>query len=138
MTADSLPSRPIIFSIGYARDESGKFLMNFGPLSQVGGERRLNVAVTRARYQLKLVDSIMPTVIDADRISSEGPKLLRTYMDFAIRGSSVLFRKPSSRARRSIRPLRRQSANSSPQTAAMSNALVRLLRLQNRHGSAAS
>ncbi len=80
----------IIFCIGYARDESGKFLMNFGPLSQVGGERRLNVAVTRARYQLKLVGSIMPTDIDVDRISSEGPKLLRTYMDFAIRGSSVL------------------------------------------------
>lgn len=80
----------IFFSIGYAKDERGKFIMNFGPLSQVGGERRLNVAITRARYQLKLVGSIMPTEINVDRISSEGPKLLRDYIDFAIRGSSAL------------------------------------------------
>jgi len=40
----------IIFSIGYAKDANGVFRMNFGPLSKIGGERRLNVAITRAKY----------------------------------------------------------------------------------------
>ena len=82
----------IIFSIGYAKDAAGVFRMNFGPLSKSGGERRLNVAITRAKYNVKLVGSIMPTDIDIDKISSEGPKLLRAYIDFAINGTQVLER----------------------------------------------
>ncbi|MDR0515526.1 MAG: DUF4011 domain-containing protein [Fibromonadaceae bacterium] len=80
----------IIFSIGYAPDSSGKFIMNFGPLSRNGGERRLNVAVTRARYNLKLVGSILPTDIDSERTSGEGPKLLRLYIDFALNGIDAI------------------------------------------------
>lgn len=80
----------IIFSIGYAKDATGVMRMNFGPLSQVGGERRLNVAMTRAKYNVKLVGSIMPTDIDVDRVSADGPKLLRSYIDYAINGPSVL------------------------------------------------
>jgi len=80
----------IIFSIGYAPDPSGKFIMNFGPLSRNGGERRLNVAVTRARYNLKLVGSILPTDIDSERTSGEGPKLLRLYIDFALNGINAI------------------------------------------------
>lgn len=80
----------IIFSIGYAKDAAGKFLMNFGPLNKSGGERRLNVAITRAKYNVKLVGSIRPDEIDVDRISSEGPKLLRAYIDFAQRGMDAL------------------------------------------------
>lgn len=82
----------IIFSIGYAKDASGVFRMNFGPLSKSGGERRLNVAITRAKYNIKLVGSIKPTDINTDKISSEGPKLLRAYIDFAINGYQVLER----------------------------------------------
>jgi superfamily I DNA and/or RNA helicase/very-short-patch-repair endonuclease len=80
----------IIFSIGYAPDSTGKFIMNFGPLNRDGGERRLNVAVTRARYNLKLVGSIMPTDIDVERINAQGPKLLRLYIDFAINGPNAI------------------------------------------------
>ena len=82
----------IIFSVGYAKDNQGVFRMNFGPLSKSGGERRLNVAITRAKYNIKLVGSILPTDIDIDRISSEGPKLLRAYIDFALNGISSLER----------------------------------------------
>lgn len=64
--------------------------MNFGPLSKSGGERRLNVAVTRARYNLKLVGSIMPTDINVDKINSLGPKLLRQYIDYAINGPKAI------------------------------------------------
>lgn len=52
----------------------------------------MNVAITRAKFNIKLVGSIMPTDIDTDKISSEGPKLLRAYIDFAINGPSVLER----------------------------------------------
>lgn len=80
----------IIFSIGYAKDASGVMRMNFGPLSKSGGERRLNVAITRAKYNVKLVGSILPTDINTDRVSADGPKLLRGNIDFAINGPSVL------------------------------------------------
>lgn len=80
----------IIFSIGYARDAAGNIYMQFGPLSQSGGERRLNVAITRAKYNVKLVGSIVPTDINIDKISSEGPKLLRSYIEFAMNGPVVL------------------------------------------------
>jgi len=80
----------IIFSIGYAPDVTGKFIMNFGPLSRDGGERRLNVAITRARYNVKLVGSIQPTDIDTERTKGDGPKLLRLYIDFAINGAKAM------------------------------------------------
>ncbi|OQB13036.1 MAG: hypothetical protein BWY15_02000 [Firmicutes bacterium ADurb.Bin193] len=80
----------IIFSIGYAKDLRGKMSMHFGPLSKVGGERRLNVAITRAKYNVKLVGSVMPTDLVTERISAEGPKLLRSYIDFAINGPSSI------------------------------------------------
>lgn len=82
----------IIFSIGYAKDKNGVFRMNFGPLSKAGGERRLNVAITRAKYNVKLVGSILPTDINTDRVTAEGPKLLRSYIDFALHGSDILER----------------------------------------------
>jgi very-short-patch-repair endonuclease len=82
----------IIFSIGYAKDAAGVFRMNFGPLSKSGGERRLNVAITRAKYNVKLIGSIMPTDIVIEKISSDGPKLLRNYIDFAINGVDSLVR----------------------------------------------
>jgi len=80
----------IIFSIGFGYDKYGKLLMNFGPLSKSGGERRLNVAITRARYNLKLVGSIMPTDINVDKVNSLGPKLLRQYIDYAINGPKAI------------------------------------------------
>lgn len=86
----------IIFSIGYAKDSDGVFRMNFGPLNKAGGERRLNVAITRAKYNLKLIGSIKPEDIDPKKTSSEGALLLRSYMDFAINGKAVLKKASSS------------------------------------------
>lgn len=76
----------IIFSVGYAKDLTGKMYMNFGPLSRQGGERRLNVAVTRAKYNVKLVASILPTDLDLNKTHAEGVKLLRSYLEFAQQG----------------------------------------------------
>ncbi len=80
----------IIFSVCYAKDKNGKMYMRFGPLGHAGGERRLNVAITRAKCNIKLVGSILPSDIDLSRTSSEGVRMLRSYIEFARKGSSVL------------------------------------------------
>ena len=80
----------IIFSICYAKDPNGRMYMRFGPLGHQGGERRLNVAITRAKYNIKLVGSIMPYDIDLSKTKSEGVRMLKDYIEFAIKGSSVL------------------------------------------------
>lgn len=76
----------IIFSIGYGKDQNGIMYMNFGPLSKDGGKRRLNVAITRAKYNVKLVGSIQPEDIDTSRTESEGALLLREYINYAKKG----------------------------------------------------
>lgn len=80
----------IIFSIGYAKDNHGVMYMNFGPLSREGGYRRLNVAITRAKYNVKLVGSIQAADIDLDKTSAEGVKLLRSYIEYAQQGIVAL------------------------------------------------
>jgi very-short-patch-repair endonuclease len=80
----------ILFSVGYGKDEAGKMTFNFGPLNQAGGERRLNVAVSRARYHVKLVASFQPEDIDLARTTSQGARLLKDYMLFARDGIQAL------------------------------------------------
>ena len=82
----------IIFSVAYAKDSSGRFIHNFGPLNRVGGERRLNVAVTRAKMSVQLVSSIRCTDIDLARTNAEGSRLLREYLDYAENGQIALER----------------------------------------------
>ncbi|MGH2516180.1 MAG: AAA domain-containing protein, partial [Ktedonobacterales bacterium] len=80
----------IILSTGYARhDDSGRVALNFGPVNRQGGERRLNVAVTRARHQLILVTSLHASDLPAD-MKSLGARTLREYLDYAEYGPAVL------------------------------------------------
>ena len=88
----------IIFSICYAKDPNGRMYMRFGPLGHQGGERRLNVAITRAKHDIKLVGSIMPYDIDLSKTKSEGIRMLKDYIEFAIKGSEVLHPHKSSNA----------------------------------------
>ncbi|MBO6213256.1 DUF3320 domain-containing protein [Algoriella sp.] len=76
----------ILFSIGYGPDEDGKVSMNFGPLNRDGGWRRLNVAVTRARYEMKVFSSLRGDQIDLNRTNSEGVKGLKNFLNFAEKG----------------------------------------------------
>ncbi|MFA9423001.1 MAG: AAA domain-containing protein, partial [Sedimentibacter sp.] len=80
----------IIFSIGYGKDSNGVMYMNFGPLSRKGGYRRLNVAITRAKFNLKLVGSILPEDINMEKTNSEGLRMLRNYIEFAMNDSIFL------------------------------------------------
>jgi very-short-patch-repair endonuclease len=78
----------IYLSVGYGKDESGHMTMNFGPLNQEGGHRRLNVAITRARERVVVFSSILPEDMDLSKTESRGVKLLKNYLEFAIKGVS--------------------------------------------------
>jgi len=81
----------MIFSVGYAKRGDGKPMsLNLGPLSASGGERRLNVAITRARCNVKLVTSVLAKDIDLSRTAAEGTRLLRAYIDYAEKGYAVI------------------------------------------------
>ncbi len=82
----------IILSVGYGKDETGKMTMNFGPINRDGGARRLNVAVTRARYSLKVVASIQPEDIDLTHSNSQGAALLRNYLEAARDGVRAVYK----------------------------------------------
>jgi len=77
----------IILSTGYgARNADGTLAHRFGPIANSGGERRLNVAITRARKRITLVSTFDHRDIDPDRVSNIGPKLLRDYIQYASSG----------------------------------------------------
>lgn len=73
----------IIFSICYGYNQENKFYQRFGPLNNVGGERRLNVAITRAKYNITVVSSIKYTDINTNNTESKGVILLKSYLEFA-------------------------------------------------------
>jgi hypothetical protein len=79
----------MIFSVGYGRDENGKFTMNFGPVNRSGGRRRLNVAITRARRRVEVVSSVRAEDFHGE-MSAEGVRHLKRYLDFAARGQTAL------------------------------------------------
>ncbi len=65
-------------------------LYRFGPINNEGGERRLNVAVTRARKRLRVVSSFGSADMDPDRLKAQGARLLRAYLQYAESGASSL------------------------------------------------
>jgi AAA domain len=77
----------IIFSIGYAPDAKGKMVMQFGSLNGQGGENRLNVAVTRAREKIYIISSILPNQLRVEEAQNEGPRLLKSYLEYALKVS---------------------------------------------------
>jgi very-short-patch-repair endonuclease len=80
----------IFFSVGYGPDHTGHMRMNFGPLNRQGGERRLNVAITRARQRVMILASFLPHDIDPNRTQAKGVILLRQYLEFAQKGPIAL------------------------------------------------
>lgn len=80
----------MLFSLTYGPDHSGKLTMSFGPINRDGGERRLNVAVTRAREHLRVFSSITADMIDTTRSAATGVAHLKTFLDYAQRGAVAL------------------------------------------------
>jgi very-short-patch-repair endonuclease len=79
--------RDVIFiSVGYARDAQGKMRMSFGPLGAEGGERRLNVLITRAKVRCEVFSSITAADLDLDRAKGKGVAAFRNFLAFAATG----------------------------------------------------
>jgi len=76
----------VIISICYANGPDGKMRMNFGPINQSGGEKRLNVAFSRAKHHMMVVSSIQHTQITNEY--NEGANCLKNYLKYAAACSS--------------------------------------------------
>lgn len=74
----------IIFSIGYAKNENGRLVRNFGWLNQQGGENRLNVAISRARKKIHIVASFDPSELQVEDIKNNGPRFLKKYLQYTL------------------------------------------------------
>ena len=72
----------IIFSVAYGKNENGKISVNFGSLSQDGGENRLNVAISRAKKKIYVVTSIEPEALQVENTKNTGPKLFKKYLQY--------------------------------------------------------
>ncbi|MBC7593528.1 MAG: DUF3320 domain-containing protein [Kineosporiaceae bacterium] len=73
----------ILFSVAFSKKANGDLPLNFGPLNRAGGERRLNVAVTRARRQVVVFCSFEPSDLKIDGSTSVGLRHLKTYLELA-------------------------------------------------------
>ena len=73
----------IIFSIGYAKNENGRLIRNFGWLNQRGGENRLNVAISRAKKKVHIVTSFYPSELQVEDMKNDGPRILKKYLEYA-------------------------------------------------------
>jgi very-short-patch-repair endonuclease len=82
----------ILLGIGYGPTEpgAGSMSMNFGPLNRDGGERRLNVAITRSRREMVVFTSFDPSLIDLNRTSARAVRDLKHFLEFADRGPRAL------------------------------------------------
>lgn len=80
----------IFISIGHGPDQNRVIHMNFGPINRSGGERRLNVAVTRARVRTTAVSSMLPHELDLARVTTghAGVAALQKYLEYAKNGGT--------------------------------------------------
>lgn len=80
----------ILFSIGYGPDEAKRISMNFGPLNRTGGERRLNVAITRARLKLRVFSTLTHEQIDLSRTNAVGARHLKAFLRYVAERSQSI------------------------------------------------
>lgn len=78
------------FSITFGKDAAGKFPIDFGAINRQGGQRRLNVAVTRARQALFVYASFLPDNLRVERSSARGVHDLKAFLEYAHKGAEVI------------------------------------------------
>lgn len=76
----------IMISVGYGKDASGYMTMSFGPLNNDGGEKRLNVLITRAKERCEVFTNLTHDDIDLERTKGLGVKAFKTFLKFAATG----------------------------------------------------
>lgn len=80
----------MMFSITFGFDAAGKFPIDFGAINRDGGERRLNVAVTRARQELVVFASFLPEQLRAERSTARGVHDLKSFLEYADKGPHAI------------------------------------------------
>lgn len=80
----------IILSVGYGKEPDGKLKLFWGPLLKDGGERRLNVAISRAKKRITLVTSFSPDDVAEDAHESAGFRLIYRFLRFMASGGVEL------------------------------------------------
>jgi len=73
----------IFISIGYGYDQEHNITMDFGPLNKDGGERRLNVLITRAKIKCLVFSNINSHDINLSKTSAKGVVALKRFLDYA-------------------------------------------------------
>ena len=73
----------IFLSIGYGKNETGRLYRNFGPLNHEGGERRLNVLITRARERCVVFSNFRASDLQLDSSAPFGTRALKMFLDYA-------------------------------------------------------
>lgn len=87
--------RDVIFvSVGYGKDQNGRLSLNFGPLNRDGGERRLNVLITRARERCVVFSNFRSRDIDVTQNSAFGVRALKSFLEYAETGHLESIRAP--------------------------------------------
>ncbi len=115
----------IIMSVCYGHDANGRMLMNFGPINQRGGEKRLNVIFSRAKLHMAIVSSIRPSNITNDY--NDGANSLKNFLRYAeavSKGDTVQARQ----VLENLNPLNRKTLDSSSQSDAVVKGLAARLR----------
>ena len=80
----------VLFSVTYGPDQGGRVTMNFGPLNRAGGERRLNVAITRARSEMIVFSTLRPDQIALARSQARAVADLKHFLEYAQNGPASL------------------------------------------------
>lgn len=79
----------VIFSVAFSKTLDGKFPLNFGPVTNPGGDRRLNVAVTRAQREMKVFASFMPAEMSqGGKVLSDNAKLVQKFLILSAEGAT--------------------------------------------------
>ncbi len=76
----------IFISIGYGRNESGRIAKEFGPVNRDGGERRLNVLISRAKMRMDVFCNFRADDLELDANASHGVRALKHFLKYAETG----------------------------------------------------
>ncbi|GAA5818772.1 MAG: conserved hypothetical protein [Methanobrevibacter sp. CfCl-M3] len=87
----------MLISIGYGFDEFGKLSSNFGPLNQDGGERRLNVLITRAKEKCVVFSNFKAYDMHLGVNTPFGVEALRNFLEYAENASKGLIQHKENR-----------------------------------------
>ena len=71
----------VILSIGYGKRQ-GKLRYNFGPINKENGDRRLNVAASRAKESMTIISTITHEDLLDSKLNSKGPIMFKTLLKY--------------------------------------------------------